>query len=71
MIPKSCLLTDKGKLEATLQGHCAFYGDRTCVTCSYCKPDLLAEQIEMEKAMEEWAKALKENEKIKIELGGL
>jgi hypothetical protein len=69
MIPKNCLLTDKGKLLATLNGTCTIYTPTICKLCPYRKPKYrsitnpFADYI-----MDEWGRALlEETKQIKIE----
>jgi hypothetical protein len=69
MIPKTCLLNNKGKLEATLKGKCNILGadPLRCKTCPYSSA-WTAEYRMMDEAMQSWVKFLtSESNPIKIE----
>jgi len=59
MIPKTCFLTDKGKLEVTLKGKCHLVSFK-CQKCPYVH--------DWQLSMDSWVKKLsKKREIIKIE----
>ena len=67
MIPKKCLLTDKGKLLATLKGACKINCSTICKGCSYEKHRSTNHPY-ADYVMESWTKAiLEEKNEIKIE----